>query len=147
MAHMRNLTSHVRLFLFLGGIMKNKAFSKLSVPEREQKIYAALDRKTRGLLLPHELKSISGAVSLKQQYTLRFYRNDQEYWRVLSRDRSIRIRPVLTPKTPLDASAVVTWSIRDPHGSRQLHVYIPPTRSMKGLNLHEQQRIQTSYGL
>ena len=78
--------------------MKNKAFTKLSAEEKETKILGALDRKTEGLLLPKELLAIAKAVPRKQQYTIRLYQSNTEYWRVLSLDRTIRITPVLIPE-------------------------------------------------
>ena len=124
--------------------MKNKAFSKLSAEEKETKILGALDRKTEGLLLPKELLAIANAVPRKQQYTIRLYQSNTEYWRVLSLDRTIRIRAIMTPKTPLDAAAVISWSKADPSGTRQLHIFIPPTRPEKGKKTHEQQRISAA---
>lgn len=127
--------------------MKNKAFKKLSRPEREEKLRSAIERKTHGLLMPHELNAIAKALPLGQQYTLRCYQRDTDFWHVLSLDRSIRIRPLLSPKTPLDAAAVVTRSVRDLNGSRQLHIYIPLSRAAKGGKTHEQERIPATHGL
>ena len=79
--------------------MKNKAFSKLSAEEKETKILGALDRKTEGLLLPKELLAIANAVPQKQQYTIRLYQSNTEYWRVLSLDRHPH-HPDPDPGTP-----------------------------------------------
>ena len=127
--------------------MKNKAFSKLSAEEKETKILGALVRKTEGLLLPKELLTIAKAVPRKQQYTIRLYQSNTEYWRVLSLDRAIRITPVLIPEHPLDAAAVITRSKADPKGSRQLHIFVPPTRTQKGHAGYESKRIQAAYGV
>ena len=135
------------IFLFLEEIMKNKAFKKLTPADKELKILGALDKKTEGLLLPKELLAIAREIPRHHQYTIQFYRSNTEYWRVLSLDRSIRLRPLLIPKTPLDAAAVISWSKADPSGTRQLHIFVPPTRVEKGRKTYEQQRIPTSYGL
>ena len=127
--------------------MKYKAFSKLSHTEKEAKITGALDRKTDGLLYTNELRQIASAVPLRQQYTIRLYRSSTEYWRMLSADRSIRIRPILTPRDPKGASAVITWSVRDPVGTRQLHIFIPPHRAKKGNRTYEQKRMAAAHGL
>ena len=126
--------------------MKNKAFTKLSAEEKEAKILGALDRKTEGLLLPKELLAIANAVPRKQQYTIRLYQSNTEYWRVLSLDRTIRITPVLIPEHPLDAAAVITRSKADPKGSRQLHIFVPPARTQKGHAGYESKRVQAAYG-
>lgn len=127
--------------------MKNKAFSKLSAEEKETKILGALDRKTEGLLLPKELLAIAKAVPQKQQYTIRLYQSNTEYWRVLSLDRTIRITPVLISEHPLDAAAVITRSKADPKGSRQLHIFVPPARTQKGHAGYESKRVQAAYGV
>lgn len=121
--------------------MKNKAFSKLSIPEKEAKISSVLDSKTDGLLYAAELQRIAEALPLRQQYTVKLYRSNADYWHVLSLDRSIRIRPILTPSSPGGASAVVTWSVKDPVGTRQLHIFIPPSRGKKGTRIYEQKRM------
>jgi hypothetical protein len=147
MAHMGH-SAHVRHFRILKEVsMKNKAFSKLSAEEKETKILGALDRKTEGLLLPKELLAIAKAVPRKQQYTIRLYQSNTEYWRVLSLDRTIRITPVLIPEHPLDAAAVITRSKADPKGSRQLHIFVPPTRTQKGHTGYESKRVPTAYGV
>ena len=84
--------------------MKNKAFSKLSIPEKEAKISSVLDSKTNGLLYAAELQRIAEALPLRQQYTVKLYRSNADNWHVLSLDRSIRIRPILTPSSPGGAS-------------------------------------------
>ena len=127
--------------------MKNKAFTRLSAEEKEAKILGALDRKTEGLLLPKELLAIANAVPRKQQYTIRLYQSNTEYWRVLSLDRTIRITPVLIPEHPLDAAAVITRSKADPKGSRQLHIFVPPARTQKGHTDYESKRVQAAYGV
>jgi hypothetical protein len=127
--------------------MKNKAFSKLSIPEKEAKISSVLDSKTNGLLHAAELQRIAEALPLRQQYTVKLYRSNADYWHVLSLDRSIRIRPVLTPSSPGGASAVVTWSVKDPVGTRQLHIFIPPSRGKKGTRIYEQKRMEAAHGL
>ena len=127
--------------------MRNKAFKKLSPAEKELKILGALDKKTDGLLLPHEHLGIARELPRHQQYTIQLYRSNTEYWRVLSLDRTIRIRAIMTPKTPLDAAAVISWSKSDPTGTRQLHIFVPPTRPEKGKKPHEQQRISAACGL
>ena len=125
--------------------MKNKAFTKLSPHERQQKLLGAIDRKTAELLLPSELLAITDNLSLRQQYTIRFYRNSADYWRALSLDRHIRIRSILAPASPLDAAAVITWSTKDPTGTRQLHIFIPPSRLRKGRKPYEQKRISAAH--
>ena len=127
--------------------MKNKAFKKLTPAEKELKILGALDKKTEGLLLPKELLAIAGEIPRRHQYTIQLYRSNTEYWRVLSLDRSIRLRPIMIPKTPLDAAAVISWSKTDPSGTRQLHIFVPPMRAEKGKKTHEQQRVSAAYGL
>ncbi len=127
--------------------MKNKSFSKLSFSEKEAKLTAVLDLKTGGLLYSNELLQIADALPLKQQYTIRLYRSNAAYWEVLSLDRSIRIRPILTPTKPDGASAVVSWSVKDPSGTRQLHIFIPPTRVKKGTRLYESKRMETTHRL
>ena len=127
--------------------MQNKAFKKLSPTEKELKILGALEKKTEGLLLPKELLAIAGEIPRRHQYTIQLYRSNTEYWRVLSLDRSIRLRPIMIPKTPLDAAAVISWSKADPSGTRQLHIFIPPARAEKGKKTHEQQRIPAAHGL
>ena len=64
--------------------MKNKAFSKLSIPEKEAKISSVLDSKTNGLLYAAELQRIAEALPLRQQYTVKLYRSNADYWHVLS---------------------------------------------------------------
>ena len=59
--------------------MKNKAFSKLSIPEKEAKISSVLDSKTDGLLYAAELQRIAEALPLRQQYTVKLYRSNRRF--------------------------------------------------------------------
>lgn len=124
--------------------MTNEAFQLLTEAERQAKFKAVLNSKTEGCLTGEELNDILLIISLRQQYSVKVYRDVQEFHRklaifddslsqtifgqVMEENRQIS-GSLLGDK---QAAAVLVTKMAVDGMVHQIHIFIPPERLQKG---------------
>lgn len=124
--------------------MTNEAFQLLTEAERQAKFKAVLNSKTEGCLTGEELNDILLIISPRQQYSVKVYRDMQEFHRNLSIfDDSLsqtifgqvmeenRQMPGSLLGDKQAAAVLVTKTAMDGM-VHQIHIFIPPERLQKG---------------